>query len=67
MCSNIEEGKPVPRRKSGISQARDILYGLTRLLGDIQAVSKGPKATAKRVARRVAGKAVGRMLGRLFK
>lgn len=55
------------RRRSGISQARGVLYSLARLLGDIQAVSKGPKATAKRIGRRVAGKVTARMLGRLFK
>lgn len=55
------------RRRSGISALRSGLYGLARLLGDIQAVSRGPKATAKRAARRMAGKAVGRMLGKLFR
>lgn len=57
----------MPRRKTGISQARGFLYALARLLGDIQAVSKGPKATAKRAARRAVGKAVGRTLWKLFK
>lgn len=55
------------RRRSGISQARGFLYSLARLLGDIQAISRGPKATARRIGRRAAGKAAGRMLGRLFK
>ncbi|MDK2855977.1 MAG: hypothetical protein PWQ41_1778 [Bacillota bacterium] len=55
------------RRRSGISALRSGLYGLARLLGDIQAVSRGPKATAKRAARRIAGKAVSRMLGKLFR
>lgn len=55
------------RRKSGISQTRGLLYGLARLLGDISAVSKGPKAATKRIGRRVAGRATGKMLGRLFK
>lgn len=55
------------RKRSTISQIRSILYGLARLLGDISAVSKGPKATAKRIGRRLAGKATGRFLGKLFK
>ncbi|NLY50932.1 MAG: hypothetical protein GX062_08035 [Firmicutes bacterium] len=55
------------RKRSAISQTRSVLYGLARLLGDIQAVSKGPKAMAKRAGRRLAGKATGRALGRLFK
>jgi len=55
------------RKRSSISQARGFLYGLAKFLGDIQAVSKGPKAVAKRIARRSAGKATGRILGRLFK
>jgi len=57
----------VSRRRSGLSQARGLLYGLARLLGDIQAVSKGPKAMAKRAARRAVGKAMDRALGKLFK
>jgi hypothetical protein len=55
------------RKRSTISQTRSVLYGLAKLLGDIAAVSKGPKATGKRIARRAAGKATGRLLGRLFK
>ncbi|HHW19255.1 MAG TPA: hypothetical protein GXX30_10255 [Firmicutes bacterium] len=55
------------RKRSGISQVRGLLYSLARLLGDIQAISKGSKATAKRTARRAAGKATGRMLGKLLK
>lgn len=50
-----------------ISQTRGFLYGLAKLLGDISAASKGPKATGKRIARRVTGKATGRALGKLFK
>ncbi len=53
------------RFKSGISQTRSLLYGIARLLGDISAIQRGPKATAKRIGRRVAGKATGKMLGRL--
>lgn len=55
------------RKKSSISQVRSGLYSLSRLLGDISAVSKGPGATARRIGRRAAGKATGRMLRKLFK
>lgn len=55
------------KKKSSINQTRGILYGLAKLLGDVNAVSKGPEATVKRVARRAAGKATGRGLGKLFK
>jgi len=55
------------RKRSELGQARGLLYSLARFLGDIQAVSKGPKATVKRVARRATGKAVGRTMRRLFK
>jgi hypothetical protein len=57
----------VARRKNTISQVRGLLYGLARLLGDIQAASRGPQAIAKRMARRAAGKAVGKAMWKLFK
>jgi len=57
----------MPRKRSGISQTRRMLYGLARFLGDIQAISKGPGAAAKRVARRAAGRATARVLRKLFK
>lgn len=50
-----------------ISSIRSILYGVARLLGDVNAVYKGPRAVAKRIGRRIAGKATGRFLGKLFK
>ena len=43
------------RKKSGISQVRGFLYGLAKLLGDISALSKGPKATGKRIGYRARG------------
>ncbi|MGI6552286.1 MAG: hypothetical protein GX779_04020 [Clostridia bacterium] len=55
------------RKRSTISQTRSFLYGLARLLGDISAVKKGPRATVKRFGRRAAGRATGKWLGRLFK
>lgn len=53
------------RKRDPISQARGLLYGLGKLLGDINAVKKG--SVGKRIARRAAGKAAGRLLGKLFK
>ena len=48
-----------------INKTRGFLYWLARLLGDVNAVSKGK--TGKRIARRAAGKALGKGLGKLFK
>jgi len=44
---------------------RSILYFIARLLGDVNAVSKG--RVGKRIARRLVGRATGRALGRLFR
>jgi hypothetical protein len=55
----------VPRRRSAISALRSVLYGLAKLLGDVQAVRRGPDAMVKRLARRQAGKMTGRWLGKL--
>ncbi|SFQ28499.1 hypothetical protein [Caldicoprobacter faecalis] len=57
----------MPRKRSGISQTRSLLYGLARFLGDVHAVSKGPGAVAKRAARRAAGRVTARALRKLFK
>ena len=54
------------RRWNSPSLIRSMLYALARLLGDIQAICRGPNAVAKRLARRGAGKVTGRMLGRFF-
>lgn len=48
-----------------ISKTRGFLYKLARILGDVNAVSKGK--AGKRIARRAAGKLTGRGLRRLFK
>lgn len=53
------------RKKDSISQARSVLYGLAKLLGDVSAIKKG--TVGKRIARRAAGKATGKMLGKFFK
>jgi hypothetical protein len=55
------------RRRSSLSLFRSMLYGLARLLGDLQAVRRGPNAVAKRLARRSAGKVTGRMVGKFFR
>jgi len=55
------------RKRNPVSSIRSWLYGLARFLGDVQALSKGPEAVAKRAARKAAGRAMGRILDRLFK
>ncbi len=47
-----------------INKTRSALYGLARLLGDVNAVQK--RKVGRRIARRLVGKAIGRGLGRLF-
>lgn len=53
------------RKSSGINQTRGLLYGLARLLGDVNAVKKGK--IGRRIGRRVAGKVTGRALRGLFR
>jgi hypothetical protein len=48
-----------------INTYRAFLYGLARLLGDVNAVQKG--RLGRRTARRAAGRLTGRGLGRLFR
>lgn len=40
---------------------RGMLYALARLLGDLNAISRGPGAMAKRTGRKVAWKSFGRL------
>lgn len=55
------------RPRNPISTLRSILYGLARLLGDFNAILKGPGAVGKRLMRRGAGKLTGRTLGKIFR
>lgn len=57
----------MPRSRSLISALRSFLYGLAKLLGDVQAVRRGPEAMVKRLARRQAGRMTSRMLWRWFR
>ena len=41
---------------------RGFLYAAARLLGDVNAVRRGPKAVGKRIVRRIAGRVTGRLL-----
>lgn len=50
-----------------INVVRRILYRLASILGDVNAVSRGPKAIAKRVVRKTATRESMKLLGRLFK
>lgn len=54
-------------RRSAISGVRGLLYTLARLLGDVSAIHRGPKAVVKRLERRAVGRATGKLLGELFK
>ena len=51
-----------------ISKFRSKLYALTKILGDVQAVTHKKPGTAipKRIGRRIAGKVTGRLMGALF-
>lgn len=58
------------RKKSklfSIPKTRRTLYKSARILGDIQAIRKGPKAILKRMIRKRAGRGLGRGLKRLLK
>lgn len=46
---------------------RSWLYVVAKLMGDANAVAKGPRSVGKRVARRAAGKVTGRLLGKLIR
>ncbi len=44
---------------------RSFLYWLARLIGDLNAISRGPAAVNRRIRRRIAGKLGGRLFRRL--
>lgn len=55
-----------------LNRFRRFLYGLAKLLGDVQAVGSASRKSsanpiAKRAGRRIAGKITGKALGRLFR
>ncbi|MGB9901333.1 MAG: hypothetical protein ACPLEW_11045 [Pseudothermotoga sp.] len=50
-----------------INKIRRALYKTQRVLGDIEAVSKGPKAVAKRIARRTVGRVFAKTMRKIFK
>jgi hypothetical protein len=54
----------MPRRRSSLSALRSFLYWLARLLGDPQAVRRGPEVVGQPLMRRAAGNVTGRMRGR---
>lgn len=51
---------------SKINRTRSFLYALARFLGDVNAVSRGPGAVARRAGRKGMGRLFGRGMGRLF-
>jgi hypothetical protein len=46
---------------------RSALYLIARLLGDVNAVRRGPKAVGKRLARKAAHRGFSRALARLLR
>jgi hypothetical protein len=44
---------------------RSSLYRFARFLGDLQAISRGPRGVAKRMERRALGRVAGRFINRL--
>ncbi len=44
---------------------RTLLYRLARLLGDLNALHRGPRAVAKRMVRRALGRAAGKAINEL--
>lgn len=50
-----------------IAKTRRSLYSAARILGDINAIRRGPKAILKRTLRKHAGRGLGRGLKRLLK
>lgn len=50
-----------------ISALRSLLYRSARVLGDVQAVSKGPAAIVKRVERRAFGQLASTIIRKLVK
>ncbi len=44
---------------------RTFLYRLARLLGDLNAIHRGPRAIAKRIVRRALGRAGGKAINEL--
>lgn len=46
---------------------RGWLYLIARLMGDVNAISRGPGAMGRRAGRKAVGRAAGSINGRLFK
>ena len=46
-------------------KVRKALYQEARVLGDVQAIGKGPRAMEKRVVRRMMGRLAGKLLRKL--
>jgi hypothetical protein len=50
-----------------MNSLRSLLYFFARLLGDINAIRRGPTAVLKRVGRRVAGREAGKVINKVFR
>ena len=52
-------------RRRPMNKIRSVLYGIARLLGDVNAIKKG--RVGRRIGRRAAGKITGRLFRKIFK
>jgi hypothetical protein len=50
-----------------INKIRSILYTSAKVLGDVNAVVRGPDKIVKRIGRRLAGKQTAKVLNKIFK
>jgi len=59
----------MPEKKDGltINKTRGFFYQLARVLGDVNAVTKGPEAIAKRYGRKMLYKTFGKEVNKLLK
>ena len=64
-CGGKHETAKQKAHKQWAATRANVLYGLARLLGDVQAVRRG--TVGKRIVRRAAGKATGRAMRKLLK
>lgn len=48
-----------------MNKLRSWLYWAARLLGDVNAIQRGPEAIARRLVRKAAGRQVGRLMRRI--
>ena len=60
-------GELMARQRNLWRGTRSSLYRTARIMGDLEAIAKGPKAMARRAGRRAAGRSFGGLLRKLFR